>query len=469
MEKRKSPRQILRARDPGERIKDFEEVAVGFSEEEALLEAQRCLNCKKAACSHGCPVDIAIPAFIALLAKKDYAAAIAKIREKNNLPGICGRVCPQETQCEASCVLCKKGEPIAIGSLERFLSDWDTKQTNNPQSEVHSPLKETVKKIAVVGSGPAGLTASADLAKYGYKVTLFESLNSGGGVLRYGIPEFRLPKKIVEREINYISSLGVDIKYNILIGRTFTLEDLFTDGYEAVFLGTGAGLPYFLDIPGENLNDVYSANEFLTRVNLMRAYEFPIYKTPVRIGKRVAVIGAGNTAFDCVRVAKRLGAEDAIMVYRRSEKEIPARRAEFEHAKEEGIEFRLLTAPLKIEGDGKGSITNMTCIKMELGQPDASGRRKPVPIKGSEYAMPVDTVIVAIGQGPNPLISRTTKGINIIEKTGKIIIDSEYMTSIKGVFAGGDITTGEGTVIAAMGAGKRAVAAMDKYLKGLKK
>ncbi|MDP2943524.1 MAG: NADPH-dependent glutamate synthase, partial [Candidatus Omnitrophota bacterium] len=407
MAKDKIARQALRTRDPNERIKDFKEVALGFSEEEALLEAKRCLACKKKPCIAGCPVDIDIPAFVALIAKKDYRGAIRKIKEKNNLPAICGRVCPQETQCEVCCVLVGKDKPVAIGSLERFLADWEM---DNPDASMPKIENKSDIKVAVAGSGPAGLTAAAELAKFGYRVTLFESLSSSGGVLRYGIPEFRLPGKILDMETDYIVSLGVEINYNILIGRTFTIEDLFKDGYKAIFIGTGAGLPYFIGIPGENLNGVYSANEFLTRVNLMHAYEFPKYKTPVRVGQRVAVVGAGNTAMDCVRVAKRLGAKDAMIVYRRSEREAPARLAEVEHAKEEGIEFRFLTAPLKIEDNDKGEVSSMTCIKMELGEPDLSGRRRPVPIQGSEYVMPVDTVVIAIGQGPNPLISHTTKG-----------------------------------------------------------
>lgn len=464
MSKKKISRQILGCREATERNKDFKEVALGFTEEQAVLEAQRCIACKKKPCCNGCPVEIDIPEFIRLIAKKDYRGAIQKIKEKNNLPAICGRVCPQETQCEVLCTLIAKKEPIAIGALERFIADWEA--AHPELKEVPAARERNNIKVAVVGSGPAGLTAAADLARYGYHVTLFESLSSSGGVLRYGIPEFRLPKVILDRETEYIKSLGVEIKYNILIGRTITLEDLFKDGYKAVFIGAGAGLPYFLGIPGENLNGVYSANEFLTRVNLMHAYEFPKYKTPVKIGDRVAVVGAGNTAMDCVRVAKRLGATDAMIVYRRSEQEAPARRAEIEHAKEEGIEFRFLTAPLSIEGNDKGEVKSMTCIKMELGEPDASGRRRPVPIKGSEYVMPVDTVIIAIGQGPNPLIAHTTKGLATDEKSGELKIDENCMTSMKGVFAGGDITTGEGTVIAAMGAGKKAASAIDRYLKG---
>ena len=463
----KFPRQDIPARDPEERNKDFGEVSLGFTEEQAVREAQRCILCKKKPCCNGCPVEIDIPEFIGLIAKKDYKGAIRKIKEKNNLPAICGRVCPQETQCEALCTLIGKGKgvAVAIGALERFVADREAADAK-PASVAAKDNKGI--KVAVVGSGPAGLTAAADLAKNGYDVTLFESLSSGGGVLRYGIPEFRLPKSILDREIEYVRSLGADMKYNILIGRTFTLRGLFNDGYKAVFLGTGAGLPYFLGIPGENLNGVYSANEFLTRVNLMHAYEFPKYKTPVRIGERVAVIGAGNTAIDCVRVAKRLGAKDAIIVYRRSGAEAPARRAEIEHAKGEGIEFRFLTAPIKIEGNEKGDVKSMTCLKMELGEPDASGRRRPIPIKGSEYEMPVDTVIIAVGQGPNPLIAKTTKELAVDEKTGELKIDGNCMTSMSGVFAGGDITTGEGTVIAAMGAGKKAAAAMDIYLRGAK-
>ena len=460
----KISRQILGCREPNERNRDFKEVALGFTEEQAVLEAQRCISCKKKPCCSGCPVEVDIPGFIKLLAKKDFKGAIQKIKEKNNLPAICGRVCPQETQCEAVCTFAAKKESIAIGALERFVADWEA--VNPGTNETSAARLKNDIKVAVVGAGPAGLTAAADLARYGYKVTLFESLSASGGVLRYGIPEFRLPKVILDRETEYIRSLGVEIRYNILIGRTITIEDLIKDGYKSIFIGSGAGLPYFLGIPGENLNGVYSANEFLTRVNLMHAYEFPKYKTPVKIGERVAVVGAGNTAMDCVRVSKRLGAKDAMIVYRRSEHEAPARRAEVEHAREEGIEFRFLTAPLSIEGNDKGEVKSMTCIKMELGEPDASGRRRPVPVKGSEYTMPVDTVVIAVGQGPNPLIPRTSKDIAVDQKSGELIIDENCMTSKKGVFAGGDITTGEGTVIAAMGAGKKAAAAMDRYLKG---
>lgn len=454
------PRQKLRMRDPKERIRDFQEAALGFTEEQAILEARRCTMCKKKPCVSCCPVDIDIPEFIKLIAKGDYGGAIKKIKEKNNLPAICGRVCPQETQCEGVCALLGKAEAVAIGGLERFVADWEIEHSKSKPPQIE---KKKGMKVAVVGAGPAGLTAAADLARYGYDATLFESLSASGGVLRYGIPEFRLPKKILDIETEYVKSLGVDIKINVLIGRTFTIANLFDDGYKAIFLGTGAGLPYFLGIPGENLNGVYSANEFLTRVNLMHAYEFPKYKTPIKIGERVAVVGAGDTAMDCVRVAKRLGAKEAMIVYRRSEKEVPARRAEVNNAKDEGIEFGFLTAPVKIEGNEKGEVKNMTCIKMELGEPDKDGRRRPIPIKGSEYTMPIDTVVIAVGQGPNPLIAHTTKGFET-EEGGELKIDENCMTSIKGIFAGGDITTGEGTVIAAMGAGKKAAAAIDRYL-----
>lgn len=461
MLEKRTPRQRQKTRNPKQRNKDFDEVALGFTEEQATLEAKRCIMCKKKPCVAGCPVDIDIPEFIASIVKGDYEGAIRKIKEKNNLPAICGRVCPQETQCEVLCTLSAKEEPVGIGALERFAADWEVAHL-----KLKIPKIENRKgiKVAAVGSGPAGLTAAADLAKLGYEVTLFESLSASGGVLRYGIPEFRLPKKILDIETEYVRSLGVDIKLNVLIGRTFTITDLFNDGYKAIFLGTGAGLPYFLGIPGEDLNGVYSANEFLTRVNLMRAYEFPKYKTPIKIGERVAVVGAGNTAMDCVRVAKRLGAKEAMIVYRRSEKEVPARRAEVDNAKEEGIEFKFLTAPVKIEGNEKDEVKSMTCLKMELGEPDESGRRRPIPIKGSEYTMPIDTVVIGIGQAPNPLIAHTTGGLEV-HKGGELKVDKNYMTSIKGVFAGGDITTGESTVIAAMGAGKRAAVAMDRYLR----
>ena len=474
----KTPRQKMPVQDAKERIKNFSSVALGYSQEEAILEAKRCIQCQKPTCIDGCPVEISIPNFIKKIAEKNFSEAIKIIKNKNNLPAICGRVCPQETQCEIKCVLAKKHEPVAIGSLERFCADWEIEQivddgsTGSLDPVVHhgepeSPvLTSTRVKIAVVGSGPAGLTCAADLAKIGYSVDLFESLHKPGGVLVYGIPEFRLPKKIVETEIGYIKSIGVNIKTNMLIGKTKTVEELFNDGYKAIFIGTGAGLPQFLGVPGENLNRVYSANEFLTRVNLMKAYRFPEYDTPVEIGRKVAVVGAGNVAMDSARVSLRLGAEEVSIVYRRTEKEMPARLEEIENAKEEGIKFHLLTAPTKFIGDENNNIVKMECLKMELGEPDSSGRRRPVPIQDSEFLMSIDTVIIAIGQNPNPLLPKSIPEI-AIGSHGNIITDElTGETSIPGIFAGGDIATGASTVIEAMGAGKRAAYAIDKYIKG---
>lgn len=454
-------RHKMPKQDPAVRRHNFDEVALGYTLEQARAEAERCLRCKKPRCVEGCPVEIDIPGFISELAKGDPAAALTKIMEKNSLPAICGRVCPQESQCEAECILGKKGEPVAIGALERFCADWgretDAKAAVKPAAQVKG-------KVAVIGSGPAGLTAAADLALLGYKATLFESLHAPGGVLRYGIPEFRLPKSIVEYEVGNLTKLGVEIKTNYLIGQTLTIPELFGEGYEAIFIGTGAGLPYFLDIPGENLNGVYSANEFLTRVNLMKAYRFPEYDTPIRIGRKVAVIGGGNVAMDAARTALRLGAEESIIVYRRSRAEMPARLEEIENAEEEGIIFKLLTNPVRIQGEDEGNVSALVCQQMELGEPDASGRRRPVPVPDSEFALPVDTVVVAIGQGPNPILLRGTEGL-ALNKKGYIEVDPEtLMTSIPGVFAGGDIVTGAATVIAAMGAGKRAARAIDRYL-----
>ena len=455
-------RQQMPKQDPAIRRRNFDEVAHGFTAEQALAEAKRCLNCKKPLCVQGCPVEIQIPQFITLLLEGKPDAALAKIKEKNSLPAICGRVCPQENQCEKQCILGRKGEPVAIGALERYCADWG--RANEAVEPTCAPSCAVKGKVAVVGSGPAGLTAAADLALMGYKVTLFESLHATGGVLRYGIPEFRLPKTIVDYEVGNLEKLGVEIQTNVLIGKTITIDELFATGYEAVFIGTGAGLPYFLQIPGENLNGVYSANEFLTRVNLMKAYLFPEHDTPIRIGKRVAVVGAGNVAMDSARTALRLGAETVSIVYRRSREEMPARLEEIENAEEEGVEFRLLTNPVRLEGDENGNLTTMICQKMSLGEPDASGRRRPVPIPGSEEALPVDTVIVAVGQGPNPILLQGTTGLNL-NKRGYIEVDPEtMMTSIPGVFAGGDIVTGAATVIAAMGAGKKAARAIDQYL-----
>lgn len=474
-------------RDVRERIRDFESVALGFTEEQALLEASRCIQCKNPLCVGGCPVAIDIPAFIELIKKKDYDAAIKKIKEKNNLPAICGRVCPQEDQCEKVCIINKKGAPVSIGALERFVADWELvhgpsrmelskedtlrdpevtqkEPLHSGQSEVRGQEKLS-QKVAVVGSGPAGLTCAADLAKRGYEVVIFESLHLPGGVLTYGIPEFRLPKGIVLSEVDYIKNLGVIIRTNVVVGKSVTIGDLFKKGFSAIFIASGAGLPQFLGIPGENLNRVYSANEFLTRVNLMKAYKFPEYDTPVNIGKEVVVVGAGNVAFDAARVALRLGANNVTIVYRRTEKEMPARIEEIQNAKEEGIKFKLLTTPVRFIGDEKGFVKEIECIQMELGEPDESGRRRPVPRKGSEFIIKADTVIVAIGQTPNPLIPHSMPDLKV-GKNGNIIVDPEtMMSSIPGVFAGGDIVTGADTVISAMGAGKKAATGIDKYLK----
>ncbi|UCB57217.1 MAG: NADPH-dependent glutamate synthase [Candidatus Omnitrophota bacterium] len=449
---------------PGERIKNFNPVALGLTQQQAQDEAKRCLKCKASPCVKGCPVEIDIVAFIKLIAEGKFTEAAEKIKEKNNLPAVCGRVCPQEAQCELCCTLGKKGKPIAIGALERFAADW---QLNHPSEKKKKITKKRkAVKIAVVGSGPCGLTCAGDLAKMGYQVSLFESLHKPGGVLVYGIPEFRLAKKIVETEIDYIKSLGVTLKENTLIGKTFSLEDLLSkEGYKAVFIAVGAGLPQFLGIPGENLDRVYSANEFLTRVNLMKAYLFPQYDTPINIGKRVAVIGGGNVAFDSARCAIRLGADEVFIVYRRTEKEMPARVEEIENAKEEGVKFHLLTLPVKIMGDIRGYVKGMECLKMRLGEPDASGRRRPLPIEGSEFILDVDTVIVAIGQRPNPLLIKATPELKTA-KGGIIAIDEKTQkTNLAGVYAGGDITTGAATVISAMGAGKRAAGAIDKYIR----
>jgi len=453
------PRQSMPLQDAQQRIKQFTEVALGYSEEQAILEASRCLNCKKPLCVDGCPVDVDIPAFIKLIQEKKYPQAIAKVKEKNNLPGICGRVCPQESQCEKLCILGKKFEPVAIGRLERFVADRGADKVMPSE-----PLPPTGKRVAIVGSGPSGLTAAADLARLGHEVTVMEALHTPGGVLVYGIPEFRLPKAIVQQEIDNIKRLGVEIKTNMVVGKINTIDELLGGGYDAVYVGTGAGLPYFMDIPGENFNGVYSANEFLTRTNLMKGYLFPEYLTPIRIGQKVAIVGAGNVAMDSARTALRLGAAESTIVYRRSEKEMPARSEEIEHAVEEGVNFALLTSPVEIIGDDNGWVKAMVCLEYELGDPDASGRRKPVPIPNSEYVMEVDTVIMAIGQGPNPLVSQTTPDL-AINRNGNIIAEEATgQTSKPGVFAGGDIVTGAATVILAMGAGKKAAQAIHEYL-----
>jgi len=449
---------------PKERARNFNEVALGYTEKNALAEASRCIQCKKRPCIEGCPVGVDIPEFIAALRDGDMPEAVKALKNKNALPGVCGRVCPQETQCEEVCTLAKKGAPIAIGRLERYVADWELKNKKKADAEI---APATNKRVAVVGSGPAGLTVAADLAKRGHKVTILEALHVAGGVLMYGIPEFRMPKNIVQAEVEYVKSLGVEIKLDSVIGKISTVDELLGEGYDAVFLGTGAGLPMFLNIPGENLNGIYSANEFLTRINLMKAYLFPEYDTPIKAGKRVAVIGGGNVAMDSARCAVRLGADEVSIVYRRSRTEIPARLEEVENAEEEGIVFKLLTNPVRFLGDEKGWVTGMECIEMELGEPDASGRRRPIPKKGSEFVLDVDIVVVALGTSPNPLVPTTTEGLDTT-KRGTVVADEETSKTTKaGVWAGGDVVTGAATVISAMGAGKRAAASIDAYLRGV--
>ena len=457
------------SQDPAVRAHNFDEVARGYSEEAALDEAARCLNCKNMPCVSGCPVNVRIPAFIEKIREKDYEGAYRVITESSSLPAVCGRVCPQETQCEMQCMRGKKGEPVGIGRLERFVADRhnnsDAGETVRPEPNGH--------RVAVIGSGPSGLTCAGDLAKKGYAVTVFEALHTAGGVLVYGIPEFRLPKAIVAKEVETLKKLGVDIQTNVIIGKTLTVDELFESGYEAVFIGTGAGLPNFMNIPGEGYNGVYSANEFLTRSNLMKAYlADPV--TPIMKGGSVAVVGGGNVAMDAARTALRLGADKVYIIYRRSLEELPARREEVEHAEEEGIEFHLLCSPTEIIGyknpddprDPKnGFVTGIRCIRMELGEPDASGRRRPVPVEGSEFELPVDTVVMAIGTSPNPLIKSTTQGLKV-NRRGGIIINEEGLTTRKNVYAGGDAVTGAATVISAMGAGKVAAAAIDRALSG---
>lgn len=444
---------------PDVRNKNFLEVALGYTEEQALDEAQRCLHCKNKPCVAGCPVGIHIPDFIAKVAEGNFEGAYQIITQQSSLPAVCGRVCPQETQCEQKCVRGIKGEPVGIGRLERFVADWHNKNV------CEAPRKPTPNghKVAVIGSGPSGLTCAGDLAKKGYAVTVFEALHTAGGVLVYGIPEFRLPKDIVQKEIDGLKALGVDVQTNMVIGRVLSIDELLEQGYEAVFIGSGAGLPRFMNIPGENLKGVYSANEFLTRVNLMKAYQSGS-DTPIEHARRVAVVGGGNVAMDAARCAKRLGAEEVFIVYRRSEKELPARAEEVEHAKEEGIVFHLLNNPTQILGDENGNVKGMECIRMELGEPDASGRRRPVEVPGSEFTLDVDCVIMAIGTSPNPLIKSTTQGLET-QKWGGIIVNEETgLTSREGVYAGGDAVTGAATVILAMGAGKTAATAIDEYI-----
>ncbi|MBQ0124316.1 MAG: NADPH-dependent glutamate synthase [Bacteroidales bacterium] len=449
----------VREQAPEVRAHNFDEVCFGYNEEEALLEASRCLNCREPRCMQKCPVSVKIPRFIEQIRNKDFAAAAETISQDSSLPAICGRVCPQETQCEGNCVLGVKGEPVAIGKLERFVADWS--RDNKIKVAHAAPLNG--KKVAIVGSGPSGLACASDLARMGYDVTIFEVLHKAGGVLQYGIPEFRLPKeKVVEPEIENVKALGVKIETNVVVGRTVTIDDLLEkEGFSAVFVGSGAGLPRFMNIPGENFNGVFSANEFLTRNNLMRAFS-PESDTPVYIGKKVAVVGGGNVAMDAARTALRLGSEVTV-VYRRTEKELPARAEEVHHALEEGIVFNMLTNPVEILGDEKGWVRGLRCVRMQLGEPDASGRRSPVEVPGSQFDIEADVVIMALGTSPNPLIASTTAGLQT-ERHGCIVASEDGATSRRGVFAGGDAVTGAATVILAMGAGRRAAAAIHKYL-----
>lgn len=456
LEKVKMPEQ-----DPDIRNKNFDEVSLGYTPEMAMEEAQRCLHCKNKPCVGGCPVNVPIPEFIEKVAEGDFEAAYQVITRENALPAICGRVCPQEDQCEGRCVRGIKGEPVGIGRMERFVADYHMAKGDTTVPEI----EKNGIKVAVIGCGPSGITCAGELARKGYDVTVFEALHKPGGVLSYGIPEFRLPKALVAKEIENVEKLGVDIETNVIVGKSITIDDLMSDGYKAVFIGSGAGLPKFLNNPGENLLGVYSANEFLTRVNLMKAFKFPETPTPVKIGKKVAVVGAGNVAMDAARTAKRLGAEEVYIVYRRSEEECPARLEEVHHAKEEGIIFKFLNNPCKILGDENGYVTGMEVVKQELGEPDASGRRRPIPIEGSNYVMDVDSVIISVGTSPNPLLRTTTPGLDT-QKWGGIIVDEATMeTSKEYVYAGGDAVTGAATVILAMGAGKTAAAAIDEKIK----
>ncbi|MCI6987855.1 MAG: NADPH-dependent glutamate synthase [Clostridium sp.] len=465
MSPKKNP---MPSQDPKVRAHNFDEVAIGYTEEMALDEALRCLNCKNMPCSNGCPVNIHIPEFISKIKEGDFEGAYQVISKTSSLPAVCGRVCPQESQCESKCVRGIKGEPVGIGRLERFVADWH----NAHSTEAPEVAPSNGHRVAIVGSGPSGLTCAGDLAKKGYKVTVYEALHTAGGVLVYGIPEFRLPKRIVQKEVDNLIAMGVDVETNIVIGKTLTIDELFEQGFEAVFVGSGAGLPNFMNIPGEAYKGVYSANEFLTRSNLMKAYlDDPV--TPIMKGGNVAVVGGGNVAMDAARTALRLGAEHVYIVYRRSLEELPARKEEVEHAMEEGVDFRLLNNPVEILGyhnpddrrDPKnGCVVGMKCIRMELGEPDEKGRRRPIPVEGSEFVLDVDTVVIAIGTSPNPLIKSTTKGLDVNKKGGIIVEEGTGKTSREGVYAGGDAVTGAATVISAMGAGKAAAKAIDEYL-----
>lgn len=458
----RAPRTAMPEQPAAERARNFDEVALGYTQEQAIAEANRCLQCKNATCIDGCPVNIDIRSFIGHIIAGEYADGVAVLKERNALPAVCGRVCPQEEQCEASCVLAKKGEPVAIGRLERWLGDFDLAcDLDHRCVPVVAPA--TGKRCAVVGSGPAGLACAGELARLGHEVTVFESLHAPGGVLTYGIPEFRLPKQIVQAEIEMLTQMGVTIECDVVVGASVTVDELMSEeGFDAVFVGNGAGLPVFMGIPGENLNGVYSANEFLTRVNLMRAYEFPTADTPVWRGRKVAVVGGGNVAMDSARTALRLGADEVFLVYRRTAEEMPARREEVHHAQEEGVEFKMLCSPLEIVGRD-GFVTGIVATRMELGEPDASGRRAPVCVMDSDFVIECDTVIMAVGTRANPLLSKAAPDLELTSR-GYIVTDDEGATSIPGVFAGGDIVTGAATVILAMGAGKRAARAMDGYL-----
>jgi glutamate synthase (NADPH/NADH) small chain len=458
------PRQAMPEQDATARAGNFLEVNLGLTAEQAVLEAQRCIECKSPTCMDGCPVNIKIPDFIQLICKEDFLAAAEKIKEDSSLPAVCGRVCPQEVQCEQTCVVGKRFRPVAIGNLERFVADYAMQHGNGASTGPEKP-QPSGQKVAIVGSGPAGLAAASDLIKEGHEVTVYEALHEYGGVLVYGIPEFRLPKAILRQEVANLEALGVKFIKNFIIGRTMTLQELFAEeGFDAVFLGLGAGLPRFMNIAGENLNGVYSANEFLTRSNLMRGYDFPEWDTPLHRAKHAIIVGGGNTAMDAVRTAKRLGAEEASIVYRRSEEEMPARNEEIHHAKEEGVNFMNLVNPIEFIGDEEGNVIAAKCLRMELGEPDESGRRRPVPMPGSEFTIEADVVVIAVGNGSNPLIAQTTPEIQV-NKWGNIVADEDGRTSMEGVFAGGDIVTGGATVILAMGAGRKAAAAINEYLK----